>query len=147
MNAEEFDAAVERDRQQQPIVAAALADARERPATGDEVRAFEQRFGCVLPASYRHFATHYGCGDFIFATILSPLPDSEFYIGHATHALRPEFLPISDNHCGDYYGFPCDAGICRDSIVFADHEQNYESKPTDYEDFFTFLVAQGLNHE
>ena len=144
MNAGEFETILERERERQRIVVLSLAEPRERPAPHDDLRAFEQEFGCVFPASYRYFAMLHGCGDFIFTAVLSPLPESIFHIGNATCALGPHFLPIAENGCGDYYGFPCEAGICRDSIVFTAHEKEYATQPANYKDFFSFLVADGL---
>ncbi len=145
MNSDEFETILERERERTSVVALSLADPRERPATEDELHAFEKRYGYVLPHSYRHFALLHGCGHFVFAVVLSPLPESSFYIGRAGAAIRPDFLPIFDNGCGDFYCFPCEAGVCRDSILFADHERGYATSPTRHKDFFSFIVAEGLN--
>jgi hypothetical protein len=151
MTPEEFDMIVENEKKTSRTVASFFSDEnpciRERLASEAELQAFEQQFACSLPRSYRHVALKYGCGDFVYATLLSPLPESEMYIGSAPSAIRNDFVAVAENGCGDYYGFPRENGICRDAIVFADHETQYETRPSRYADFFSFLVQHGLRND
>jgi hypothetical protein len=138
-----FDSAVEQAKATSPIVRLALLEARERPASSDDVEMFEARHRLVLPRAYRYFATTYGCGQFVFTTVLSPLADSEWCIDGHRRRVGPDLLPIIDNGCGDYYCFRVRGGRCDDDVVFADHEQGYQASEGNA-GFFELLVERGL---
>ena len=143
MSPSEFESIVERARSSK-IIDMSVSERPEPRVSEQELRAFEIQHGVSLPAGFRHFAQRYGCGEFAFITVLSLLPDSEFFIGRALHLVGSGFLPVIDNHCGDFYGFRVADGRCSDALYFADHEQSYELSDTEYSDFFSFVVREGL---
>jgi hypothetical protein len=143
MTTTEFDKAVEQARSTKKIVEFSLAEKRERPATEDDLTAWEQEHGVALPASYRHFAKVHGCGGFVFTTVLSVLAESSYPIAPCLEQVGNDLVPIIDNQCGDYYCFPVLDGTCIDRMVFADHEIGYEATE-DGRDFFQFVAEQGL---
>jgi len=144
MTPTEFDKAVEKARTMRRIVGLSLAEERERPATERDLTVWEQEHGVALPPSYRHFAKVYGCGDFVFTTVLSVLAESNYPIAPCLKHVGNDLVPIIDNHCGDYYCFPIRDGRCVDRMVFADHEMGYESLEEDGRDFLLFLAEEGL---
>jgi hypothetical protein len=144
MTPEEFDRAVEEAKQGQPIVRESLAAGRERPATDVDLDTWEREHRIQLPPSYRHFAIAYGCGDFVFTTVLSVLPDSDFPITTGLAHVGHELLPVVDNHCGDYYCLPIKNGRRLDQIVFADHEIEYKGTEELKKDFLQFIAESGL---
>ena len=143
MTPSQFESFVERARSSK-IIDMSLADRPEPQASDQVLHAFETRFGVLLPADFRHFVQRYGGGEFAFITVLSVLPDSEFFIGRSTHLVGSEFLPVIDNQCGDFYGFRVADSRCSDALYFADHEQSYELSDTVYPDFFSFVLTEGL---
>ncbi len=143
MNPHEFESILEQARVRK-IIDMALAERPEPAVSEQELLAFETRQGVSLPADFRHFVQRYGGGEFAFITVLSLLPESEFFIGRSTHLIGSGFLPVIDNGCGDFYGFRVIDGRCSDALYFADHEQSYELSNTTYPDFFSYVVREGL---
>jgi SMI1/KNR4 family protein SUKH-1 len=143
MSPSDFDLIVERARSSK-IIGMSVSERPEPRVSEQELHAFEIQVGVSLPADFRHFAERYGCGEFAFITVLSLLPESDFFIGRSLHLVGPGFLPVIDNHCGDFYGFRVADGRCSNALYFADHEQSYELSDTDYPDFFSFVVREGL---
>ena len=54
------------------------------------------------------------------------------------------FLGISDNGCGDLYGYKLDNNI-NNKIYFWDHEENIISYK--FEDIFEYICICGLNYK
>ena len=144
MTPEQFDNAVEEAKAAKKIVGLSLAEERERCATEEEVAAWERKHGVVLPPSYHYFATAYGCGGFVFTTVLSVLGDSSCPIAPCLDHVGDGLVPVIDNHCGDYYCFPVVDEKCEDRIVFADHEVGYEVTEEDDRCFLQFVAEEGL---
>lgn len=144
MTPQEFDSVVEQAKTTKKIVGLSLAEERERLATEEELAAWEGEHSVVLPPSYHHFARVYGCGGFVFITVLSVLADSSYPISPCLKVVGTGLVPVIDNHRGDYYCFPVVDGKCEDRIVFADHEVEYEVTEYDNRDFLQFVVGKGL---
>ena len=143
MSPSEFALIVERSRSSK-IIDMSVSERPERSVSEQELKDFEAQFGVSLPADFRHFAKCFGCGEFAFTTVLSLLPDSDLFIGRSIRLVGPGFLPVIDNHCGDFYGFHIAGGRCSDALYFADHEQSYRTSETEFRDFFSFVVKEGL---
>jgi len=144
MTPQQFNSAVEQAKATKKIVGLSLAERRERPATKEELAAWERHHGVVLPPSYHFFATTYGCGGFVFTTVLSVLADSNYPIALCLDDVGDSLVPVIDNGCGDYYCLPVVNGRCEDRIVFADHEVGYEVTEEDDRDFLQFVAEDGL---
>ena len=144
MTPEQFDNAVEKAKAAKKIVRLSLSEERERPSTEGDLAAWEQKYGVALPQSYRYFAKVYGCGDFVFTTILSVHADSSYPIAPCLEHIGGGLVPVVENQCGDYYCFPVTEGQCEDRIVFADHEVGYEVTVEDDRDFLRFVAEEGL---
>ncbi len=144
MTVEEFDQVVVEAKRMKRIVRESLIAGRERLTTESDLTTWEQDHQIALPASYRHFAKVYGCGHFVFTTVLSVLPDSDFPIAASLSHVGPGLLPVVDNHCGDYYCLPVEGGRCIDRIVFADHEVEYKVTEDLENDLLQFIAEYGL---
>lgn len=119
---------------------------RESPINASEIDEFERFTGCSLPEQYKFFVSKYGCGYFALTSIYS-LRKGEWDIFDKIQLipdLQGKFLPISDNGCGDYYGFVIEDSKCSDTIYFADHESGYALTPTEYDDLLSFILEIGL---
>ena len=118
---------------------------REAPLSESELARFESKHEVKLPAAYRHIALTYGAGDFGFCWLYSAR-DSDIGIARNFKAfdLPHDFLPISDNGCGDFYGFMIRGGTCEAQIAFADHEVGWQLSTTDCKDLFEFVAANGF---
>jgi hypothetical protein len=146
MTPDEFNRAVDEAKRGQQIVRDSLAGGRERLATDADLDSWEQTHRIALPPSFRYFAKVYGCGDFVFTTVLSVLSDSEFPIAFGMTHVGQNLVPVVDNHCGDYYCLPVQNGRCLDQIVFADHEAGYAVTEDLGKDFLSFIAEDGLGH-
>ncbi len=120
---------------------------RETPVSAEEVLEYEKTSGFFLPQEYIHIVRTFGPGQFGFAEVFS-VRAGEWYINlhQATApALPQDFVPISDNGCGDFYGFLVRNGQCESSLVFADHDEGYALKPTEFSALFEYLHRYGFN--
>ena len=119
---------------------------RESPIKSNEIIKFENTVGYSLPEKYKFFISNYGCGYFAFTTIYS-IRKGEWNILDKVHQIpifEGKFIPVSDNGCGDYYGYLIVDSKCSDNIYFADHEKGYEIIQTEFFDLLSFINEIGL---
>jgi hypothetical protein len=116
---------------------------REKHIAPGEIEAYELARGFRLPPEYAHVASKYGCGDFGFAQLLSVRAGS-WHIADFP-GMPPNFVPISPNGCGDFYGFAVLNGHCQSGIVFANHEEGYALNATEFPDLYEYLHHYGLH--
>lgn len=120
---------------------------REAPAKAAELRAFECSHGYTLPPEYALVATTWGFGEFGYTEILS-IRQGVWSIDDRRKdapGLPANFVPISENGCGDFYGFEIKNGKCQSHIVFADHESYYQLTSTQFDDLYEYLNRFGFN--
>ena len=98
----------------------------------------------TLPADYKDFVRRYGGGDFGYANVFSAIPTSQWYIVEHNRLIEHDaFVAISDNECGDYYGFQTADGVCATEISFFDHDTNTVNV-TEFPDLFEYLKVVAL---
>jgi hypothetical protein len=142
MTPEEFSLRVQEVRAQRPQWFALPGDS---PPTSDLIEQHQGELGVRLPNEYLAFLQQEGGGDFALVVVYSMDPDSDLNIvrmnddawGH-----RNDFVAVSDNGAGDYYGFRVVEGVCQPEVVLLDHETG-EVRHADA-DFFEFVLAKGL---
>jgi hypothetical protein len=120
---------------------------REAPASLAELREYEAMVGFRLPAEYVNLVTSHGAGQFGFVEVFS-VRDGEWNIEvqrMSAPGLPQHFVPVSDNGCGDFYGFKVEDGQCSSSLVFADHEQGYSLVDTEFSDLYEYVHRHGFN--
>ncbi len=88
-----------------------------------------------------------GAGEVGFTSLFSVRPG---YFNIATQrdaapTLSANFVPISDNGCGDFYGFVVNAGECSSAVYFAEHDSEYKLFPTEFTDLYEYLVRYAFN--
>ena len=147
MTPSDFEAAVDAAIAKRPEAFEGEFVRRAPKLSEERLSEIERERGITLPHEYKHFLMRYGAGDFQFTDVSSPDPDSEWslcveydYIPDGENRL----LPFANNGCGDYYSFKITDGRCSREIWWADHEEEYELSPSEYEDFYDFIVKVAL---
>lgn len=116
-------------------------------ATDAELYHVEEKLTNKLPKEYKDFIKNFGGGYFAFTTVYSVKENSDWNILVNNKDIRlissHEFLAISDNYTGDYYGFKLNNGEYESKISFFDHETQ-QVKETKYKDIYEFLIDGGL---
>jgi hypothetical protein len=114
----------------------------------DKMSELESEYSVTFPESLKHFLSVYGSGYFAFTSILSPFPDNENSLWDQikVYSLPSDFIPISENGCGDYYGFKVTDGVCSEEVYFLDHESEYKVGSIEYSSFYEFVVSTGLKN-
>jgi len=119
----------------------------EPPPSPAELEAFERAHGFRLPVAYKEATVRLGTGDIGFANVYSvrPGPYNIALQRGEVSGLPLDFVPISDNGCGDFYGFVVCAGECLPEVYFADHESDYKAVRTKFTDLYEYLVRYAFN--
>jgi len=96
--------------------------------TIQEINEIESFRELKYPEQYKYFISKYGAGEFAFTNIYSPKKSGEWssWVEKEEYNLPHQFIPISDDGCGNYLGFIVLKGVCSESLYWADHEQEYE---------------------
>lgn len=146
MNREEFESQVCKAKQSNPLWFELTEE--NQLIELDKVLEIESEHSVIFPESFRHFISTYGSGYFAFTSILSPLADGEdsLWIQKSLYSLPSDYVPISENGCGDYYGFKVTDGVCSEEVYFLDHESGYQSSSIEYSCFYEFLLKTGAEH-
>lgn len=123
------------------------SDGNEK-VSSEEMEMIEASRAITYPEQYKNFIMKYGAGEFAFTNIYSPKAHGEWssWVDKVKYNLPEQFIPVSDNGCGDYLGFIVSNGMCGEALFWCDHEQDYEiSKNAEYANFYCFVVKQGLS--
>jgi hypothetical protein len=116
------------------------------PAEPELIQTLESDIKVELEQTYKEFVKEFGSGDFGFGVIYSPNPKSDWYMKTKLKSHLPkDFLPISENFCGDSYGFKTIDGKCVGPIVIFDHETN-SVKETEYQNVFDLMTQTALGN-
>lgn len=140
---DEFQQRVRELRRQRPQWFALPADAAP---SDEQVEAHQDRLGVRLPDEYLAFLRQEGGGDFAMLVVYSMEPGSDLNIvlmNDNAWLQRDDFVAVSDNGAGDYYGFLVRDGVCQPEVVLLDHESG-QFHPTGASDFFEFVLKEGL---
>lgn len=116
------------------------------PATEVDISGAEARLSVQFPLEYKDFLRRFGGGFFGFTNVFSVLASSPWYVvdrNFASGVPLQEFLAISDNGVGDYYGFSVANAVCGSHVAFLDHETRAVVS-TPHSDLFEYLVVVGL---
>lgn len=140
MNYQEFQCIVEEKKKQKPIL---FELEHDKILTKQEIKEFQKKNNIILPEKYCDFLAEYGGGYFGYANIYSLDSNSNFYLLLHRQFSKPEYLPIADNGCGDYYVVKVENNTCFDKIYFYDKETE-EIQDTSYEDILEYLLGAGL---
>lgn len=118
------------------------------PSTDSDIEEIESSLGIELSPEYEEFLKNFGGGYFAFTNVFSGMKGSKWYIiaqnNKAGLLALKEFLAISENGFGDFYGYKVKNGKCESRISFYDHESDI-IESTEYENVFTYLLKVGLS--
>jgi hypothetical protein len=107
----------------------------------------ESVYSIKLPIEYKHFIMTYGGGYFCFTNVFSTNINSEWNIIEQNNRINlynsHNFLAVSDNEVGDYYGYEIKNGYCNPKVKFYNHYLN-QVEDTSYENLYEFLLKVGL---
>jgi len=145
MDHKDFNRIISETKQRHPFWFE-LSDENER-ITENEIEKIEISKGIMFPDQYKRFISKYGAGEFAFTNVYSPLSKGEWSLwGHKSQYRLPDnFIPISDNGCGDYLGFTIQDGKCSEQLYWADHEEGYSIGKSEYSNFYDFILREGLD--
>ena len=104
MDNSEFLALVNKARMAKPFWFEGEADA---PATDTQIAQAEQEIGANFPDEYKFFLRKFGGGYFGRANVFSVTPESDWNINliNSRYNKRDDFVAVSDDQAGGYYGF------------------------------------------
>jgi hypothetical protein len=120
---------------------------RDTPLTAERLREIEKAKNISLDADYRDFLMSYGAGEFAYADIYSPDPNSPWSSWSALetcHVKPRQFIPVADNGGGDYLGFCFSDGKPLRPLFWANHECDYETSESEYGSFVEFIAKWAL---
>ncbi len=139
MNFDTFKSIVEKIKVEYPLL---MELEHDKIPNEKEIFEFQRQYKIQLPEKYIQFLLNYGGGYFGYANIYSLDKDSCFYLCNYNEKMD-KFLYIADNECGDYYALPVEQGICKDYVVFYNHDDDkYYS--TEFSDVLEYLVKTGF---
>ena len=114
----------------------------EPPSSIELIERAEEMLGSVFPSAYRSFLAKHGAGEVAFVVVYSPDPKSYWSIVERNIGIKNgrDFYAISDDQCGNYYGFSRDGG---DKLFFLDHDLG-AWLITEYSNFFEYFSNLSL---
>jgi hypothetical protein len=144
MNYQEFSLTVDKAKDKNPIWFGLESDP---PATDSEIEEVEKQLSIILPEEYKRFVKEFGGGYFAFTKVFSVNKESEWYIINQNKQVSliesHNFLAVSDNQVGDFYGFKVINGKCESYLLLFDHETG-QLENSKYVNLFDYLVKVGL---
>jgi SMI1-KNR4 cell-wall len=148
MDFDEFNALVQTTQKDHPRWF--MHGRRDAPATDEDVLRAEEKLGVKFPPEYVSFLKAYGGGDFCFSNVFSVNPSSKWYVvDHNARVARlgaKDFLAISDDQAGGYYGFRVSRGVCESKVVYYDWETNEMAAGWVVDNLFSFISEDGLRY-
>lgn len=142
MNFEEFASVFEAVKATKPLW---LEGEMEAVATDEQVSDVEAKLDLKLPTQYLEFVQNIGSGYFGFTNVFSLNPESDWYLPAMMMQfdLPDDFLPITDDETGGYYGFEVEGNVCGEEVYYY-HLDDSDEPIFKYENFFDYLVSVGL---
>ncbi len=107
-----------------------LSDERDASVREADITYVEAELGVTLPTLYRQFVKEYGGGDFAFTNIFSCDKNGEWYIinrnKEANSYLPSNFIAISDDQSGGFYGYIINNNKCEDKVYYWDYQNRFK---------------------
>ncbi len=143
MNIKNFKEIVTKTKHEHPVWFGLEPD---NVANDDDIYNAEEKLNVTLPSEYKEFIKAFGGGYFAFSIIYSLDVSSEWNLINQNQkysSILKNHIIISENECGDFYGFYVVDNECTSKIFFYDHEVE-EWKSTKFPNFFNFLIENAL---
>lgn len=145
MNFYEFKQLIEQKMQEYPI----WFELRDECKLSDgEIFIAEKELNVKFPIEYKQFIQEYGGGHFAFCIIYSICKKSDWNIVDINNKyilLRKDYLLISENSSGDFYGLNILGNKCSSQLYFFDHDSE-EWSQTKYSNLFEYIAELGLSY-
>jgi len=144
MQFEDFNQIIERIKKEKPIWFGLESDSC---INDSDIRRIEEYFNIQLPMEYKQFLKNYGGGYFAFLLIFSGDEKSDWNVIKQNKELnllnKYNFLAVSDNESGDFYGFRVNNNICETKLSIFLHDE-LKVEETQYENFYQYVLKLGL---
>ena len=117
--------------------------------TNIDIQVAEKKIKVIFPHSYKEFVKFYGGGNIGYTNIFTPNSKNEFYIVTKNLEFQKtfnnhDFITISDDGTGGFYGYMIQNLKCSESIYYFDHDENKISKKL-YNNIYEYIIEIGLN--
>lgn len=145
MDFDQFDALAQQIKSRNPVW---FESPHDHLASDEDIKRAEEQLTAKFPPEYARFLKAYGGGYFAFVNIFSVDPTSDWYVvsRNATTGAK-DFLAVSDDESGGYYGFTVVNGICSSKIRYFDFEtMEILHKPV-FDSLLEYLLKVGLKQE
>ena len=143
MNIDEFNRVFDEVKSAKPLW---LEGEMEPKASDEAISDAEIKLGINLPGQFIEFIQSVGAGYFGFTNVFSVNTDSEWYLLDIMdqYSFPKDFIPVSDDETGGYYGFLVkDKKICGDNVYYWHSSEGLEPAMK-YETFYDYLVEVAL---
>ena len=142
MDNSEFLALVDRARMAKPFWFEGEMDI---PATDSQITQAEHEIGAQFPDEYRFFLSKFGGGYFGHANVFSVTPRSDWNINsiNSRYNVRNDFVAVSDDQAGGYYGFMRHSGHLSPQIFYI-YPPEGDALKEKYPPLFVFLHSVAL---
>lgn len=143
MQENEFISLVEKIKQENPVWFGLDSDCIP---TIETIKEIETQLNFSFPDDYIAFISRYGGGFFAFGNVYSLDIDSEWFLllkNSMNKQINKEHLLISENGCGDFYGYLIKNSKCTSKIEFYDHEDG-KWYQTNFNNIFEYLSEFAL---
>lgn len=142
MDFSEFQALVERTKSANPSW---FTSATIDVCTYAEIAEAEKRLAVKFPVEYSQFLSTYGGGNFAFANVFSARPDSRWDVVRRNREIgRGDFLAVSDDQAGGYYGFSVSEGAAHREVIYLDAETGEVFNEPKFPSLFDYLALIGM---
>lgn len=142
MNFEEFEKIFKEIIAAKPLW---LEGEMEPLATKEQISIVESKLGVKLPSQYAEFVKRIGSGYFGYTNIFSVNEIGEWYLPEKMKQLNfsDDFVPITDDETGGYYGFKISDGGCEEGVYYVYPDDSVEPI-FKYPTFLDYVVSVGL---
>jgi len=112
------------------------------PARKADIQYLELCLKIRLPIQYKEFLQHFGGGEFGLINIFCADSDSDWYLLKKVEEARRfapnNFIPVSDDYAGGYYGFEFDSSATKSNFRYWNFDGG--TVQTKYSDLLEFVV-------
>ena len=113
-----------------------------------EIKVAQERLNITLPKDYIDFINEFGGGYFALSNVYSLEAGSDWNIvdQNLKYAnICKDYIIISENGTGDFYGYKVEDGVCKPHIHFYDHDED-SWQETEFFNLFEYLDKLGLTN-
>ncbi|MBO2588853.1 SMI1/KNR4 family protein [Shewanella algae] len=142
MNIEQFSKIFNDVKSTKPLW---LEGEMEPKASDEAIFDTEKKLGVKLPEQLIEFIKNIGSGYFGYTNVFSVNPSSEWYLIDVMEqfSFPDNFIPISDDETGGYYGFLTMNNICNDEVYYW-HSSEECAPQIKYKNFYEYIVKVAL---